>query len=141
MSNTFSAKTIGVNGLRYDFRDWLGGDGPQGLIPEPSDKMLEAYFDRVRELAKEADIDEEELDGLSDAEVAERTSEVNFGELQENMAEAIGNLCQDSPSKDDLLRLPFRIRQVFVKWLLKELNDPELQAGGTTNSRGRKNAG
>lgn len=132
---TFSGKTAGLGKLQYDFREWLGDDGPVGTIPEPSDKKIEHFFDTLKDLTNGADED------MSREELIELSEEMDFAEMQEKMSEAVGELCSDSPDSATLARLPFRVRQVFFKWVMNQVQDPESEASATKPARGRRNGG
>lgn len=133
-SDTFDAGQYGT--LRYDFKKF---GGKMGTIPDPSDEMIEAFMRGMRDTAKEFQNGEDvDVDNLSQEELAELMdddSRMRIQEAQVKIAELTGALCQDSPGQDELLALPFRVRQGFLRWLQGKLLDPESAAAGTTPSR------
>lgn len=139
----FSAETVGDSRLDYDFRTFSGMNAEDfGQIPEPSDKMIEAFQDSIKVLSEEAGLDGvEDTDDLTEDELADIAEGLSFSDSQSKMAAIVADLCSQSPSTDQLLRLPFRTRQVFYKWIMKQVQDPELNASATKPSRSRRNGG
>lgn len=138
-SDTFDGGQYGT--LRYDFKSW---GGVQGIIPDPSDKMIEDYMKGLRDAAKEFGAEDADTDNMSAAEVQELMEDDKNMEIeaaQAKIAELTSELCQGSPNTPQLLALPFRVRQGFLKWLQGKLMDPEANAAGTTDSRVRRIGG
>ena len=50
------------------------------------------------------------------------------------MAGIAAGLCSGEPSKDDILRLPPRIRAMFLAWLQREVMSPEAAPGGGSSA-------
>ncbi len=124
--------------LDYDFSAF---GGPVGVIPEPSSGAVKDYFRAMKNLAKEArkfkDIEAKlgNIDDVSDEELAERMATIDEAEegadeLQRAQKEALAALCSNTPSFDELDRLPFRIFTAFNKWLVGEIN-PKTAAPGS----------
>lgn len=131
--DTFDAGQYGT--LRYDFKKF---GGIQGMIPDPSDEMIEAYMRGMRDVAREYQNGDVDVDSLSAEEVQELMnddSNLRIQEAQIRLAELTAELCGGSPNKEQLLALPFRVRQGFLRWLQTKLIDPESNAAGTTPSR------
>jgi hypothetical protein len=135
-ADTFDAGQFGT--LRYDFKAYKG---IQGIIPDPSDQQIEDFMLGMRDTAKEfqaGDIDPETIDRLSAEELQDLMDDdqnMRVVAAQEAISELVATLCSGSPSKDQLLALPFRVRQAFLRWLQGKLLDPEAGAAGTTPSR------
>jgi hypothetical protein len=137
-ADTFDAGEFGV--LRYDFKKF---GGVQGVINDPSDEMIEAFLTRMRELAKQYGGDEktpEELDAMGSDDLADYLDgqdKVNIVAIQKEMAGATSALCGGTPSAEDLLALPLRVRQRFQRWLSERLLNPESEAsdGGVSPLR------
>lgn len=119
---TFDAGQFGT--LRYDFTAF---GGVTGVIPDPSDEKLEAFNTAYMELLDKygvgADVDKDDPDAVKDA--IERNKDVSFIEQQKEMMELIAELCDHSPSLEELQKLPFRVRQVYLGWIQRELINPE----------------
>lgn len=131
--NTFDAGAFGT--LRYDFKAF---GGVQGIIPDPSDQLIEDFMRGMRDTAKRFQQDQADVDGLSDSDVLEMMdddSAMQIVEAQQAICQHVSELCQGSPNTDQLLALPFRVRQAFMRWLQGKLLDPEGGAAGTTNGR------
>ena len=107
--------------------------GPDGTVPEPTDAQLETYSrsqaawrQRARSLlpdledVKPADFDAALLALPEDASL----------DLARAQTAIYADLCSGTPSPDDLMKLPRRIRFKFYQWLDGELSDPEAVAGG-----------
>ena len=122
-NDTFQSSDYGR--LRYDFKAW---SGPAGPIDDPSDKAIETYFDAMRVIAKKYGDEDTDTDDMTTEQLTqylETEERLRLTEAQDEMAEAVATLCKDTPSKADLLALPFRIRQAFMRWLQRKITDPE----------------
>lgn len=132
--DTFDAGEYGT--LRYDFKKF---GGIQGIIPDPSDQQLEDFMRGMRDAAKEYssddDIDPEEMSAEELQELMDDDSSMRIKEAQDQIAGLVSELCSGSPTKEELLNLPFRVRQGFLRWLQGKLINPESEAAGTTPSR------
>lgn len=135
-TDTFDAGVYGT--LRYDFKKF---GGVQGIIPDPSDQQLEDFMRGMRDAAKEyssEDLDDDKIEDMSAEELSELLdddSSMRIKEAQEKIAGLVAELCSGSPNQDELLRLPFRVRQGFLRWLQGKLINPESEAADTTPSR------
>jgi hypothetical protein len=132
-SDTFDSGSYGT--LRYDFKKF---GGVQGIIPDPSDQMIQDFMVGMRDTAKEFQKGSVDVDNLSDAEIAELMdddSNMRIVDAQDAIAELTATLCSNSPDKAAILALPFRVRQGFLRWLQGKLLDPEAEAAGTTPAR------
>lgn len=138
---TFNAATA-VEQLDYDFEAYGGG---KGTIPEPTTGQMEAYFNEIREIAANARKLQEsakkmqergnDAEALSDEETQEILAAMDSFSLQQfqsQMSAAIARLCSDSPSEEQLSKLPHRVLQAFMKWISGEFR-PE--AGAATTRR------
>lgn len=133
-SDTFDAGVYGT--LRYDFKKF---GGVQGVIPDPSDEQIETFMRNMRDTAKEFGQDESvDPDSMSAEELQELMEDeaaLQIKEAQVKISGLVGDLCSSSPSADELLALPLRVRQGFMRWLQGKLLDPESEAADTTPSR------
>lgn len=128
-----------VEAMDFDFSAY---GGPIGVIPEPSNGQVDAFFKTAKALAKsmkdKTGVSPEDADKeMSAAEVQEVIASMTesedddaFAEYEEQMTAAIAELCSHFPSQDDIKRLPFRIRTAFMSWLVGELR-PESTRPGT----------
>lgn len=106
--------------LTYDFRKF---GGSKGTIPEPSDDILAKYSRDMAVLVNEEldeDVDPRDIRAVMRA--AAEVSETELIEQQEKVAEVTAALCQDSPSKKELMDLKPRVRRAFYGWLNGQLN-------------------
>lgn len=123
----FHAKDYGS--VQYNFHP----DAPhvKGVIPDPSDDMLKIYHKNIRELMKESGIEdlptEAELranPGRMDS-LMDRIDNYDQIETHHKVLEIIAELCGDTPSVEDMMLLPYRKRIRFVRFVQKELTNPE----------------
>jgi hypothetical protein len=126
-----------VSPLDWDFTEF--GQG-KGRVPEPTDKMIETA---LRDLAK-ASAEMIEKAGLkrdpnlTQDQIAEILAAfpddfeaTAFAAMSKKMITIFAKLCGNQPSATILTALPFRVRQLFFLWLMKELR-PEADGGATT---------
>ena len=119
----FNAGAV-VEALDFDFTAF---GGPKGTIPEPSNKQVKVFFNRVRDMSLEMrrsskDFDEEAL--VDDAEVAasvlsalDESSEQYNGE----MYNSVTMVCSNVFSREDLENLPYRVQNAFMTWLVEQI--------------------
>lgn len=122
----FHANTYGS--VKYNFHP----DGTaRGVIPDPSDDMLQTYHKQIRQWLKDSGIDdlpsEEELRRNPERarELSEQAESFDRIEVHQQLLKIIAELCQDQPSVDDMMTLPFRKRIRFVRFVQKEITNPE----------------
>lgn len=117
-----------VEPMDWNFEKFGGGSG---TVPEPSnDEMKRFQRDFARVMREGAKLD------MSD-DAAKKMDETEF-EAYQMKAEDIGkqldtviaDLCKNSPSAEQVGRLPFRVKTAFSQWLMKQFN-PEAEAAGT----------
>lgn len=131
----FDAATV-VPELDWNFEKYGMG---KGVVPEPSDKAIETA---LRELAvasgklykklgleRDPSMDEEKVMEVLSA-MPEDFEAVAFADLSVQMVKIFAKLCGNQPSATQLKGLPFRARQQFYMWLMRELR-PEAVGGGT----------
>jgi hypothetical protein len=130
--DTFDAGQYGT--LRYDFKKF---GGVQGIIPDPSDEMLEAFMRRLRDIAKEYGADDIDENATAEQlqDLMEEDENLRLADAQKDQAEAVSELCQGSPNAEQLMALPFRVRQGFMRWLQRKLMDPEANASDSSPAR------
>jgi hypothetical protein len=131
----FDSGTV-VESLDYSFEKHLG-KGHKGTVREPSDRQIADYMAALKKLIESyrekipTDADTSNpaelvmaLDQLDPEQV------INFNE---QMAGLYAALCSGEPSREELLKLPLRIRTVFYGWLQQEVMSPEaVPAGGNS---------
>lgn len=121
----FSSSSVEV--LEYDFRDFASNSGKgsckgHGEIPEPTSDALEAYGAATRELFK-VETNKDVKEKLEDDDAAKAKSR--------ELLKLTADLCENSPSVEELEDLPPRIQRAFFKWIFKEITDPEVSSGAT----------
>lgn len=107
-----------------------------GVVREPTDRQLADYLAGIKKLLKDfrGKLPDDLMSGT--ASPAELTSAVDdldpetVTEFHAALAGVVAELCSGSPSTEDLLKLPIRIRSVFYTWLQQEVMAPEAAPGG-----------
>ena len=125
----FTAATA-VSALNYNLHPYAE---IKGTVPEPSSKGIDAFFNALREMAKEAGADVG--DDASEAEVAKALTETDenvMSKMTDTMLEATVELTGSNPTREQLDSLPFRVQHAFFNWLLGELMDPIERRSATT---------
>jgi hypothetical protein len=123
----FHAKDYGT--VQYNFHP----DAPEvrGVIPDPSDDMLQAYHKAIREVMKESGIEDLPTESEIRAnpgrldDMMDRVEAFDQIETHHRILDIIATLCQNQPSVEDMMKLPYRKRIRFVRFVQKELTNPE----------------
>jgi len=142
-----------VSPLEYDFHPHVDA---KGVTPEPStDQIVQLQVAQKAALEK-LGIDTDEVDNddqgnmQSLMDMMAGLSEEQLYEIQDEQADAVAEVCGaergetdadggvywsgGNPSRDEIIALPFRIRQAYFGWLMGQLFDPESAAAGTRPS-------
>lgn len=108
-----------VEPMDYDFTKFKAG---KGTVPEPSQSEYRTYVRGLTSLqGKYKDLEKlTDKDDLSDKQVKEINDKAEA--LSDEMDELVAKLCQNVPSREDIAKLPFRVKNVFSKWLQEEFN-------------------
>lgn len=135
-ATTFNAGDYGR--LRYDFTDY---GGVTGIIPEPSDDLINEFQEDYRALARRYGVDiGDEAPAEEVTEAINKADQTDMRKAQAELAELSAKLCSNSPDADQILQIPFRIRMRFNAWLLGQIMDPEA-AASATRPTGRAHGG
>lgn len=119
-----------VEAMEYDF---TGFGGSAGVIPEPSTDGLEKFQEAMRVATSKIGITIKDTSAETLAASLDELSGAGTGaarSVRDAMIEAVAVFCQQTPSAADLDRLPFRVFQAFVGWLLGCFR-PEAETPGT----------
>ena len=129
-----------VSKLDFDFTSFPRNDGEpgkctgKGVMPEPTEDLIKAFFEQVQELRGLGDllkIDKDELASLSEEdrtaflELRKQEIEEKFSAALPKTREAITTLGQGTPTVAELEQLPPRVMRAFSTWVLEELTDPK----------------
>lgn len=112
-----------VEALDWDFRPYLKA---YGTITEPSDDQVKAMNKALRAATVAVtgeDFDPQDRKAL--VRVFGKLSDEQLAEMEQTNLDAIAIVTGTSPAREDIERLPFRIKRAFLKWLITELNGPE----------------
>lgn len=129
----FNAGTA-VESMEYDFTDYGGGSG---VIPEPTDDILDAFYAQVAEVMGQV---QETIGGLQNLDTTDpeavqaALTQVEGSSIMSQVSSAltdvIAGLTQGRPSAEEIGRLPFRVKQAFMGWLVTQFS-PEAATPGT----------
>lgn len=112
-----------VEELAWDFRPHIDS---AGVIPEPSDDQVRRMNKALREnLVKVTGDDFDPTDKAATLKIFGKLTNEQLQEMEEANLEAIGIVTANNPSVDVIRQLPFRYKREFIKWIIRELNDPE----------------
>jgi hypothetical protein len=132
-----AAEVVSEDDLDFDFSKYV--EGVKGRIPEPSAEALDKFYRRGFEIAKDAGINIDEV-----AEPGERgraalvkalanAPEGATEKMRHAEIEATAELCQGTPSVEQIEALPYRIQQAFTAWLMAKFADPTRRNGATSS--------
>lgn len=115
--------------LDWNFEKYGGG---KGVVPEPSDKAMEALFRDLAKVSKEllaksglTDLSEDADPATIMKVLSNMEESVGLGQMINGYTKAFAKLCQGQPTTIQLNKLPMRGRMLFYAWLMKELR-PEV---------------
>lgn len=110
-----------VSPLDYDF-----GDGVAGTVPEPSTHAVNRFFARLRNSVKAAGVelaDDNDRDEL--VRVMRDLTEEQTNKVADETSDALCELTQNHPTRQQLDEVGHRAHQAFLGWLVGELSNPE----------------
>jgi hypothetical protein len=130
----FDAGTI-VEPMDYNFTKF---GGRKAVIPEPDEDQVKLMYSEMDGLLKSIASEFVKLpDNPSAQDLVESLNQLTMSEsyapMLQGMTEIYSRLCSNSPSVDELLLLPPRIRALFFQWVAKQMR-PELDAVDTRNA-------
>lgn len=152
--------------MDWDFSKFGAGTG---TVPEPSDVEIERFMKKYQILVTQVVAAAEDRTNLAiSSEIEQRIKAIEDGrttylsleesleimrgvdisgddvapEISDAMLNLVLTITKGSPSKEQLLALPNRIRGAFYGWLVGELTNPDFAvAAGTKNSLAHLNGG
>lgn len=124
----FDAANV-VEALDWDFSKF---DGGKGVTPEPTEKLLAAYLRDIGNLTTDIAKRRKDLELPEDAtteQLVEAVSKLKTSDILEDlfarMAEIMAELCQQSPSAEQINKLPMRHRSAFFSYMSENVR-PEV---------------
>lgn len=128
-----------VETLEWDFTtipDWPKNGTlakAHGTIREPSDAMIGAFLDGMKQLytdAKAFGIDlPEDADPMEITAAIDAVTGDDFVKLMATLVSLYADLCGGSPTTEMIGALPLRARIKFFGWLVEEVVRPEAGSG------------
>lgn len=118
-----------VEALDWDFRPYVKA---HGTTPEPTDDQVQKMNKALR-LATIA-VTGEDFDPENRAEMARvfgKLTDEQLSAMESANLDAIEIVTNGCPSREQINGLPFRHKRLYIKSLVKDLNDPEGSATAT----------
>lgn len=110
-----------ISALDYNF-----GGGVRGTVPEPSSKSVNRFHSRIADNLKAIGRDvPDRSDSDAMAQLLATLTEDDLNAIHAETLDAVAELCDGSPSPDELASLGHRGFQAFLGWLTGELTNPE----------------
>lgn len=112
-----------VEELAWDFRPYLDA---HGVTPEPTDEQIRKMNRGLRDAVAKAtglDLADDDQDGLAKAFAA--LTDKQLAAIDEHNIAAIVHVTGDSPSAEQLRACPARVRRLYIRSLIQDLNSPE----------------
>jgi len=113
----------------------------KGTIPEPSNERVNKFLRKQRTKLESVGIKVEDFDPndqqKSMTAIAKSLSTASAEDIDKvalEMVDAFAELCDGTPSREQIAALPQRIQSAFFGWLMGKLTSPESAAGGTKPS-------
>ncbi|WP_027947219.1 hypothetical protein [Amycolatopsis taiwanensis] len=116
--------------LDYDF-----GNGVKGTVPEPSSKAVNKFLARLRLSVRAAGVEiDDTASSVELSRVMQGLTAEQMDAVTDESTDAICEVTQNHPTREDLDAAGHRPRQAFLGWLLGELTRPEGAKPGTTRT-------
>ena len=122
-----------VEPLEYDFTYFGTANPPisvlanaKGEIPEPSDQAVTTMQRKLTAATKRFlpdNIDPNNQVAMNQAMA--QIPEDAFSRAEQEILDAIAELCNGSPTREQLAALPYRHKRKFIAWLQRQLMNPE----------------
>lgn len=115
--------------VQYDMRPDVD---LQGTIPDPSDEILREYFEDIKKFGESHGLNdvptEYELRNNPERvqQMIDRMNSTDKIKVNHELTAIVAKLCQHKPSEEDILKLPYRKRVVFLRWIQDQLTSPEV---------------
>lgn len=106
--------------------DWNFGGGVRGTIPEPSPKAVNRFHSRIQENLRVIGRDvPDRSDTEAMTQLLSSLTEDDLNAIYEENLDAAAELCDGSPTREQLGEIGHRGFQAFLGWLTGEINNPE----------------
>ena len=115
-----------VEPMTYDFTGF-GQPGVEGTIPEPSSERIETFLAVMREVMpiKEDTDDDGKTISVLDMDAIEEKFGEDPDEAMALVDAACAEVCQNTPTAEQIAALPYRAHRMFWGWLFGTLMSPE----------------
>lgn len=112
----------GQEDLTYDFTKYV--PDAKGVIPEPSSNQIAVFLETLRQVMPVT----EGSDGsvvLDVAALADRFKDSDGDEVEMILAAAVSEVCSGTPTAEQVLALPYRVKARFYGWVIGTFLSPE----------------
>lgn len=122
-----------VEGLQCRLKPYADFDD---VIPEPTDLRIATFLKGLKTVMSSALTDMGVKEGTDLTDPAQMMGALDdlepdkFVEVMDGMAGLHADLCSGKPSKEQILAIPMRRRQMFYQWLQTEVMSPEAVTPG-----------
>lgn len=122
-----------VEGLQCRLKPYADFDD---VIPEPTDLRIATFLKGLKTVMASALTDMGVKEGTDLTDPAQMMGALDdlepgkFVEVMDGMAGLHADLCSGKPSKEQILAIPMRRRQMFYQWLQTEVMSPEAVTPG-----------
>lgn len=133
---------VAVEAIEYDFTAY---GGSEGIVPEPTTGQMNDFMVGMRRVLAEArNVQGEQQDDRKPEDMSAEELGEMMDSMEENMAHAqefnkkvialTAEFCSNTPSAEELERLPLRVMRAFSKFLMNEINPKEEGEAGTVST-------
>lgn len=113
---------------------WDFGDGVKGVVPEPSPKSVNRFRHRIAENVRATGRDVGDRSDIENLlKVLASLNEDDLNAIYEENLDAVAELCDGSPTREQIASLGHRGFQAFLGWIGAELVNPEGKRPATSS--------
>lgn len=115
----------GQDELTYDFTKYI--PDAKGVIPEPTSEQIQHFTQTLQKIMPSKTITDEngnERNVLDIEKIKEEYGE-DGSEVELTLAAAVSQVCSGTPTAEQILALPYRVKRRFTGWITGTLLDPE----------------
>lgn len=117
-----------VEALEFDFNPHVNASG---VVPEPTSDQIDEFRTTLAAAYQDLGLDPETLNAATGeggiGPVLEHFGAImaSTSNLETKVAKAVAVLCSGSPTEEQILALPYRVRQAFLGWMTGTFFNPE----------------
>lgn len=125
--HTKGSQTVGFDlAKRLSRLDWKFANGVHGVVPEPSTEAVNEFQFQMNQGLKAVGITIKDPEDTKELlKVMQTLTVEQLNQMSDYTIDALAVLCQDEPSRDQLVAVGHRGVQAFTGWIMGELTNPE----------------